>query len=165
MKLMILAAAVIGVLLPGCGRPAPAVTEILKAGPVESWKIPVEPQITGPIICQYNVTGNDMPRELAVAGNEFILTTIDRDNTLTIVHSCRTDKETETTVTFDIEYPPGSSARWGAPKAVTADMLGKPVWRKAWADPDTHEEVFAIEIVPVRQNDQEHKASQSSGSE
>ncbi len=139
-------------MLTGCGRqssPPPktrSVETILKQGPVSAWRIPVPHQSTGRLVCRYIVTGEDKPREYPVEGDSFILTTVDQDGVLTIVHSYGTEAMSAS-VTFKVEHPAPGDVRVEGPNAIAAGSKEQTVWKKTWESPETRELVFSVELV------------------
>lgn len=152
MRTFIIAVFFTCLILTGCGRqsspPARArsVEIMLNQGPVSAWRIPVARQGTDRIVCRYIVTGEDKPREYPVEGDSLILTTVDQDGILTIVHSSGTEAMSAS-VTFKIEHPLPGDVRVEGPNAIAVEPKGQTVWKKTWESPETREPVFSVELV------------------
>ncbi len=152
MRIFISAVLFTGLILTSCGRrPSPpatasSVTILLDQGPVSAWRIPVARQGAGRIVCRYIVTGEDRPREYSVERDALILTTVDLDGVLTIVHSSDTEPMSGS-VTFKIEHPRPGDVRVEGPYAVAVEPKGQRVWKKTWESHETRESVFSVELV------------------
>jgi hypothetical protein len=136
-------------ILISCGKQpakAPSVEILLKQGPVSAWRIPLTRQGTGNVVCRYIVTGEDKPRECPVDGDSLVLTTVDQDGVLTIVHSAGREGMSAS-ATFKIEHPLPGDVRIEGPYAVTVEPKEKTVWKTTWESPETRKPVFSVEIV------------------
>ena len=152
MKRLPTALLVTSLILIGCGKQPstpsnPQSVEILLSqGPVSAWRIPFTRQGTGSVVCRYIVSGEDKPREYPVEGDSLVLTTVDQDGFLTIIHSSRSEGES-TAVTFKIEHPLSGDMRVEGPNAVAVEPKGRTVWKKTWESPETRDTVFSVELV------------------
>ena len=153
MRSFMIAATLTSVILAGCGEQSEpqkdtSVDVLLNQGPVSAWRIPLLRQKAGRILCRYIVTGADKPREYPVDGDSIVLTSVDQDELLTIVHSSD-NSGMSASVTFKIEHPLPGDVRVEGPHAVTVGTTEQTVWKKTWESPKTRKPVFSVELVAL----------------
>jgi len=153
MRLLVIPTVLTCFMLAGCGgkspQPEPASVEVLlKQGPVSAWRIPFVTPGDVPAMCRYVVTGQEKPRQMPVDGNSLVLTTVDQDGILTIVHSA-TRGAMSSSLTFKIKHPLPGDIRVEGPHAITVQSEPQTLWKKTWVSPDTREPVFSVEILAL----------------
>ncbi len=143
----------VGLMLSGCDSSPeasgqdPKVETLLNQGPVSAWRIPIVGGDQGPIVCRYVVTGAEEPREYPVSGDSLLLTTVDQDGILTIVHTDRGSEGMATSVTFRIQHPLPGDVRVEGPYIIAPSDGDQTVWQKTWEAPETRQPVFSVQLV------------------
>jgi len=138
------------VLCGSCKRSSPSskarlVETVLAQGPVSAWRIPFDRESEGTIVCRYVVTGEDKAQEYPVDGDSLMLTTVDQDGVLTIVHGSA-GSVMSTSITFKISHPADGDVRIQGPYAIKVGTEERTVWKKTWESPKTRKEIFAVEL-------------------
>ena len=123
------------------------VETLLRQGPVSAWRIPISGSDQGPIVCRYVVTGEQEPREYSVSGDSLILTTVDEDGTLTVVHTDPGNESMARSITFKIQHPLPGDVRLEGPNIITLGGGRQTVWKKTWESPETRLPVFSVELI------------------
>ena len=142
-----------GLMLSGCDSNSgtyekdPEVEALLNQGPVSAWRIPIIGGDQGPVVCRYIVTGAEEPREYPVSGDSLILTTVDQDGTLTIVHTDPGDEGVAASITFKVEHPLPGDVRVEGPHIIRPSDGSQTVWKKTWESPETRQPVFSVQII------------------
>ena len=133
-----------------CKRSSPSsnargVETVLAQGPVSAWRIPFDRESEGTIVCRYVVTGEDKAREYPVDGDSLMLTTVDQDGVLTIVHGSA-GSVMSSSITLKIIHPAEGDVRIQGPYAINVGTQETTVWKKTWESPKTRKEIFAVEL-------------------
>ena len=136
------------ILCGSCKRSSPSskagVETVLAQGPVSAWRIPFDRESEGTIVCRYVVTGEEA-REYPIDGDSLMLTTVDQDGVLTIVHGSA-GSAMSSSITLKISHPADSDVRMQGPDAIKVGMEERTVWKQSWESPETRKEIFAVEL-------------------